>query len=197
MSKAVVFFQKKTKLVCSAGSIVRSLSWLSDVLTTRPLRPAFDTYILRLLTYLFTYSVVAEAECCCVGEAIADENEEGEEKSESGSTKYQLIGVVVHSGQASGGHYYSYILHRSVKPLLAFLQFLFIQILLFSSLQLASEAGNSRYLVLQEDVKTSIVFTVDFVFFLHDCILIVLCFFLKLPFLSYNVCFVSDNAYLY
>ena len=28
------------------------------------------------------------------------------------STKYRLIGVVVHSGQASGGHYYSYILHR-------------------------------------------------------------------------------------
>lgn len=47
------------------------------------------------------------------GEVIADENEEGEEKCETGSTKYQLIGVVVHSGQASGGHYYSYILHRS------------------------------------------------------------------------------------
>ena len=28
------------------------------------------------------------------------------------STKYRLIGVVVHSGQASGGHYYSYINHR-------------------------------------------------------------------------------------
>jgi hypothetical protein len=27
-------------------------------------------------------------------------------------TKYQLTGIVVHSGQASGGHYYSYILHR-------------------------------------------------------------------------------------
>ncbi|OWF40886.1 probable ubiquitin carboxyl-terminal hydrolase FAF-X isoform X2 [Mizuhopecten yessoensis] len=28
------------------------------------------------------------------------------------STKYKLFGVVVHSGQASGGHYYSYVLHR-------------------------------------------------------------------------------------
>ncbi|XP_059175144.1 probable ubiquitin carboxyl-terminal hydrolase FAF-X isoform X4 [Physella acuta] len=28
------------------------------------------------------------------------------------STKYRLVGVLVHSGQASGGHYYSYILHR-------------------------------------------------------------------------------------
>uniref|UniRef100_A0A7G3B1N8 ubiquitinyl hydrolase 1 n=1 Tax=Lutzomyia longipalpis TaxID=7200 RepID=A0A7G3B1N8_LUTLO len=28
------------------------------------------------------------------------------------TTKYQLTGIVVHSGQASGGHYFSYILHR-------------------------------------------------------------------------------------
>lgn len=27
-------------------------------------------------------------------------------------TTYQLTGIVVHSGQASGGHYFSYILHR-------------------------------------------------------------------------------------
>jgi len=52
---------------------------------------------------------------CAAGEVITDENEEGEEKCEASSTKYQLIGVVVHSGQASGGHYYSYILHRSVN----------------------------------------------------------------------------------
>lgn len=30
-------------------------------------------------------------------------------------TKYQLSGIVVHSGQASGGHYYSYILHRYIQ----------------------------------------------------------------------------------
>ena len=46
------------------------------------------------------------------GESISDENESGEEKGENVSTKYRLVGVVVHSGQASGGHYYSYILHR-------------------------------------------------------------------------------------
>lgn len=28
-------------------------------------------------------------------------------------THYQLSGIVVHSGQASGGHYYSYVLLRS------------------------------------------------------------------------------------
>ncbi|XP_064639618.1 probable ubiquitin carboxyl-terminal hydrolase FAF-X isoform X3 [Lineus longissimus] len=45
------------------------------------------------------------------GEVIADDNEEIEELSKMCS-KYKLVGVVVHSGQASGGHYYSYILHR-------------------------------------------------------------------------------------
>ncbi|XP_052826881.1 probable ubiquitin carboxyl-terminal hydrolase FAF-X, partial [Octopus bimaculoides] len=34
------------------------------------------------------------------------------------STKYKLVGVVVHSGQASGGHYYSYILHRGADDVL-------------------------------------------------------------------------------
>ncbi|XP_075395925.1 ubiquitin carboxyl-terminal hydrolase 9X-like isoform X2 [Tenrec ecaudatus] len=29
-----------------------------------------------------------------------------------GSTKYRLVGILVHSGQASGGHYYSYIINR-------------------------------------------------------------------------------------
>lgn len=36
--------------------------------------------------------------------------DEGE--AEAQPTKYQLTGIVVHSGQASGGHYYSYILHK-------------------------------------------------------------------------------------
>lgn len=27
-------------------------------------------------------------------------------------TTYHLTGIVVHSGQASGGHYFSYILHK-------------------------------------------------------------------------------------
>lgn len=37
--------------------------------------------------------------------------------NESCCTKYKLTGIVVHSGQASGGHYYSYILHRLVPIL--------------------------------------------------------------------------------
>ncbi|KAK6195512.1 hypothetical protein SNE40_000926 [Patella caerulea] len=41
------------------------------------------------------------------GEIIDDECQEKVQ-----NTKYRLIGVVVHSGQASGGHYYSYIFHR-------------------------------------------------------------------------------------
>ena len=35
-----------------------------------------------------------------------------EETNRDICTRYQLTGIVVHSGQASGGHYYSYILHR-------------------------------------------------------------------------------------
>lgn len=38
-----------------------------------------------------------------------------EESVKGTCTKYQLTGIVVHSGQASGGHYYSYILHRYFK----------------------------------------------------------------------------------
>ena len=33
----------------------------------------------------------------------------GDEPGEGVSTKYRLRGIVVHSGQASGGHYYSFI----------------------------------------------------------------------------------------
>ncbi len=50
--------------------------------------------------------------CVPPGELIADDEEELEGKQHIMCTKYKLVGVVVHSGQASGGHYYSYILHR-------------------------------------------------------------------------------------
>ncbi len=44
-----------------------------------------------------------------------DKDEEEETRDEKpGSTVYNLVGVVVHSGQASGGHYYSYIIPRCV-----------------------------------------------------------------------------------
>jgi len=52
------------------------------------------------------------------GEEIphSDDSDEEKEKKTPGdkpggrvSTKYRLRGLVVHSGQASGGHYYSFI----------------------------------------------------------------------------------------
>lgn len=48
------------------------------------------------------------------GEAVVDEESgAGDENANSQRcTKYRLVGMVVHSGQASGGHYFSYILHR-------------------------------------------------------------------------------------
>lgn len=53
---------------------------------------------------------------CFEGEITQNstESESGEEKKIEGvsSTKYRLVGILVHSGQASGGHYYSYVLQR-------------------------------------------------------------------------------------
>lgn len=56
---------------------------------------------------VYIYNCVNCVYICNVGEIIDDDIENKEQ-----STKYKLFGVVVHSGQASGGHYYSYILHR-------------------------------------------------------------------------------------
>lgn len=43
---------------------------------------------------------------------LIQQNEQAESEA-AGSTKYRLVGVLVHSGQASGGHYYSYIIQRN------------------------------------------------------------------------------------
>ncbi|XP_077891537.1 ubiquitin carboxyl-terminal hydrolase 9X-like isoform X7 [Ictidomys tridecemlineatus] len=40
---------------------------------------------------------------------------EQSESENTRNTKYRLVGVLVHSGQASGGHYYSYIIQRNGK----------------------------------------------------------------------------------
>lgn len=53
----------------------------------------------------FTVSGLAKLE----GEVIDIEDNMFEEPP---TTKYQLTGIVVHSGQASGGHYFSFILHK-------------------------------------------------------------------------------------
>ena len=54
------------------------------------------------------------------------ENEEENEKNSksSSSTKFRLVGILVHSGQASGGHYYSYVLQRyTSSPFCVILQY--------------------------------------------------------------------------
>ncbi|KAF4027179.1 hypothetical protein G4228_018934 [Cervus hanglu yarkandensis] len=43
---------------------------------------------------------------------LIQQNEQSDSET-AGSTKYRLVGVLVHSGQASGGHYYSYIIQRN------------------------------------------------------------------------------------
>ncbi|XP_065055791.1 probable ubiquitin carboxyl-terminal hydrolase FAF-X isoform X1 [Rhopilema esculentum] len=64
----------------------------------------------------FTVEGLAKIE----GEIVEDDRCEEKDKDDveketievPGSTVYNLVGVVVHSGQASGGHYYSYIIPR-------------------------------------------------------------------------------------
>lgn len=53
----------------------------------------------------YTVSGLAKLE----GEVIEIDDSSDDQPS---TTKYELTGIVVHSGQASGGHYFSYILHR-------------------------------------------------------------------------------------
>ncbi|XP_043556785.1 probable ubiquitin carboxyl-terminal hydrolase FAF-X isoform X2 [Chiloscyllium plagiosum] len=61
----------------------------------------------------YTVAGVAKLE----GDDINPENQliqnEQPDNEQPGSTKYRLVGVLVHSGQASGGHYYSYIIQRN------------------------------------------------------------------------------------
>ncbi|XP_072270431.1 ubiquitin carboxyl-terminal hydrolase 9X [Pyxicephalus adspersus] len=61
----------------------------------------------------YTVAGVAKLE----GDDVNPENQvipnEQTENEPAGSTKYRLVGVLVHSGQASGGHYYSYIIQRN------------------------------------------------------------------------------------
>lgn len=62
----------------------------------------------------YTVAGVAKLE----GDDVNPENQviqqnEPSEATPAGSSKYRLVGVLVHSGQASGGHYYSYIIQRN------------------------------------------------------------------------------------
>jgi ubiquitin carboxyl-terminal hydrolase 9/24 len=44
---------------------------------------------------------------------LYEDEEENDENSAQFSNKYRLVGIVVHSGQANGGHYYSFIQTKS------------------------------------------------------------------------------------
>lgn len=61
------------------------------------------------LNYFFTKLIICMVSC----HQVIQQNEPSEPEP-PGSSKYRLVGVLVHSGQASGGHYYSYITQRNV-----------------------------------------------------------------------------------
>lgn len=54
-------------------------------------------------------AVVSENE----GESSGEEDEEESMDSGDYSNNYKLVGIVVHSGQANGGHYYSFIQNKA------------------------------------------------------------------------------------
>lgn len=71
------------------------------------------TLVLRLKLQIYcnfkTILILVSGLAKIEGEVIDLDSKEDEIQQ---PTKYQLTGIVVHSGQASGGHYYSYILHK-------------------------------------------------------------------------------------
>jgi ubiquitin carboxyl-terminal hydrolase 9/24 len=48
-----------------------------------------------------------------IGTPITDETVVDDQKpanvKNNGDTRYKLVGIIVHSGQANGGHYYSFV----------------------------------------------------------------------------------------
>lgn len=71
-------------------------------------------HFMNLVKYVFLRCLIS----ICLGETQDEDEQDTEhiicdEHREHPSSKYRLVGVVVHSGQASGGHYYSYIRYDS------------------------------------------------------------------------------------
>lgn len=73
-----------------------------------------------ILTYIslitaFTALVLSQRLMLTIS-IFVDENIESTETESDDSTvtQYRLAGMIVHSGQANGGHYYSYIIKRFI-----------------------------------------------------------------------------------
>lgn len=62
------------------------------------------------IVYLYIVSGLAKLDNKMIELELDDETPPAESQDEP--TTYHLTGIVVHSGQASGGHYFSYILHK-------------------------------------------------------------------------------------
>jgi ubiquitin carboxyl-terminal hydrolase 9/24 len=56
----------------------------------------------------YTVQGLAKAE----GITVIDENTTDDQTTTNDSTRYKLVGIIVHMGQANGGHYYSFIQHK-------------------------------------------------------------------------------------
>ena len=48
-----------------------------------------------------------------IGMSVMDESTGDDSKLlNNGNTQYKLVGIIVHSGQANGGHYYSFVQNK-------------------------------------------------------------------------------------
>ena len=83
----------------------------SPVLHSSAFVTFFDVYHTVLYIYVHNYSIVPTGEEIPIPQD-PDNKIPGDKPEPNVSTHYRLRGVVVHSGQASGGHYYSFIRMR-------------------------------------------------------------------------------------
>ena len=47
-----------------------------------------------------------------IDESAGDDSKLTNNNDNSDDTRYKLVGIIVHSGQANGGHYYSFVQNK-------------------------------------------------------------------------------------
>jgi ubiquitin carboxyl-terminal hydrolase 9/24 len=60
----------------------------------------------------YTVQGLAKAEGTTVIDENATDDQTTTNNNSNDGTRYKLVGIIVHMGQANGGHYYSFIQHK-------------------------------------------------------------------------------------
>lgn len=97
-------------IACVPSNLMITLNFLVISTWSRTLVNLSLNRLLHLILYFFHFfQLLVSGLAKLEGELIDCDSEE---VAKDTCTKYQLTGIVVHSGQASGGHYYSFIVQR-------------------------------------------------------------------------------------